>query len=78
MIELMEQMIKRVRHKLWFWLICLADRVSPEDAFRYTGLHYRFVVNEGMRVGFYIPGAKLWAQDSDREAAFDNGEYYRE
>ena len=75
-----ERWKRRFRSKVWFWLICLADRISPEDAFRLTPIKYRFVLGKGIvtTTKDNEPGCPLWAQDSFRDLAYDQGDYFRD
>jgi hypothetical protein len=71
--------VRKIRYKLWFWLICLADRVSPDDAFRFIGYRYRFVLGKGIVFceDGKGPGSMIWSQDSD-QGKYNGNEYWNE
>jgi hypothetical protein len=57
---------------LWHRLVSLADRISPEDAFRQTHLRFRFVEQVGIVVTEdTAAGCPLWRKGSEYHRAFD-------
>jgi hypothetical protein len=63
-----------MRRRVRGWLITIADRIAPDEAFRCTGFHFTFERNEGFVVNGDGRGCPLWYQGAaDHDRAFTEG-----
>lgn len=57
------------RAKVWFRLICLADWVAPDQAFRQTCISFTFEQGRGIVTNTEDKGCPLWYHGPDYDRA---------